>query len=262
MTWWEGLVLGLVQGLTEFLPVSSSGHLVLTSTAFGVDTPGVLVEVVLHVGTLLAVVLVYWRRLLALVDGAVRGRREAWIYLGLLALATIPAGLVGLLLKDFFERAFDSLFLVGVDFLVTGTILWSTRTRMTGAASERPSPVGAFGIGVAQAFAILPGISRSGTTVTAAVWMGIDPVRAAEFSFLMALPAIAGAAVLQLGDLDAGMAGLSSGPLVVGFLSSLVAGVLAIRFLLLLLRRRAFHRFAPYLWTLGTLTVAWALLGS
>ena len=260
MTYWHGLLLGLVQGLTEFLPVSSSGHLVVVETVLGVSTPGVVVEVVLHVATLLAVVVVYRLRLKTLVAGAVHGDRRAWWYLGLLAIGSVPAAVVGLAFADMFERAFDSLFLVGCNFIVTGAILWSTRWIRTPPPADRPSAGGAATVGVAQAFAIFPGISRSGTTVAAGLWLGVKPEAAAEFSFLLAIPAIAGAGLLQLPDLSSATFQVGWGPLLVSFLVALLSGVVAIRFLIALLKRRAFHRFAPYCWGLGAVTVWWALV--
>jgi len=258
MTWWEGIVLGLVQGLTEFLPVSSSGHLVLTEALLGLRTPGVFVEVAVHVATLVAVAVVYWQRLGQLVVGVLRRDGAAWRSVGLLALASVPAAIVGLLFQGWFERTFDSLAVVGVDFLVTGTVLWSTRLVRPASRGE-PAAGGALAIGLAQAVAILPGISRSGSTVATGMWVGVDPVRAAEFSFLMAMPAIAGAAVLELPDLASGTASVGAWPLALSFATALVAGVFAIRLLVRLLARRAFHRFAPYCWVLGGVTLGWAL---
>jgi undecaprenyl-diphosphatase len=261
MTWWEGVILGIVQGLTEFLPVSSSGHLVVAETALGLRTPGVFVEVAVHVATLVAVAVVYWRRIGDLLGGVLRGDRTAWRYVGLLVLGSVPAGLVGVLFKDWFESTFHSLLIVGVDFLITGAFLWSTRLVRQPERTE-PTAGGAVAIGLAQAAAILPGISRSGATVTAGMWAGVDPVRAAEFSFLMAMPAIAGAAVLQLPALSAGTLAVGPVPLAAAFVAALGSGVAAIWLLLRLLARRAFHRFAPYCWLLGMATVAWALFGS
>lgn len=260
MNYGQAVLLGLVQGLTEFLPVSSSGHLVVAQAAVGLAAPGVVVEVLLHVATLLAVVIVYRERLVELLTGCVRGRTAAWRMVGLLALASIPAAVVGLTLQDVFERAFDSLLVVGIDFLVTGCVLWSTRRVALQAVTDTPGAVAAGAIGVAQAVAILPGISRSGTTVSAALWFRIRPERAAEFSFLMALPAVAGAAMLELRHLPNGVDGAGWGPLAVGFAAALVSGVFAIRFLVALLRRGAFHRFAPYCWFAGAATVAWAVV--
>lgn len=273
MSIFDAIILGIVQGLTEFLPVSSSGHLVMTDWLLGLAIPGVLVEVVLHVGTLISVMIVYRSRLLRLAVGAMRGERASWTYLLLLALATLPAVVVGLFFKDAIEGLFDTPAVTGWMLLLTGFLLYSTRwarNRAPGhqepdAAAEvegaeqaaRPahaSPVGwavALAMGVAQAFAILPGISRSGSTITMGLWTRVDAVRAAEFSFLMSIPAIAGAAVLQLGELE----GLSVGwgPLAAGFVAALVAGVVAIQSLVWLLRRQAFHQFAYYLWPIGIL---------
>lgn len=261
MTWWQGAVLGLVQGLTEFLPVSSSGHLVVAQRVLGVARQGVVLEVALHVATLVAVLVVYRRRIWDVLAGLSRKDGGSWRYAALLALATIPAALAGVLLGDWFEQAFDSLAVVGADFLVTGAILWSTRRPAARAVLGEPSWRAAGGIGLAQAFAILPGISRSGSTVAAALWAGVRPTQAAEFSFLMSIPVIAGAAVLELPNLGSGTSGIGPGPLVVSFVSALVAGIAAIKLLVLLLERGAFHRFAPYCWVLGAATVAWAGLG-
>lgn len=260
MTYWQGVVLGIVQGLTEFLPVSSSGHLVVAQEAVGLSAPGVLVEVTLHVATLFAVVVVYRTQLWALARGAFAGSRDAWRYLALLLIASIPAGVVGVLWAEWFERAFESLLLVGVNFTLTGAILWTTRAMAARAARSAPTTAGSLVVGAAQALAILPGISRSGSTVAAAMWLGVEPVRAAEFSFLLALPAIAGAGLLEAVELGGGAPGVAVGPLAVSFLAALVSGVLAIRLLVVLLRRRAFHRFAPYCWTIGAVTIAWALM--
>ncbi len=258
MTWWQGAVLGIVQGLTEFLPISSSGHLVVAETVIGLTTPGVLVEVVLHVATLLAVVIVYWKRLLDLTVGVVTGRSGSWRYLALLAVGTVPAAVVGFFFAGWFERAFDSLITVGLSFMLTAAILWSTRWTAGAEARDEPTFGGAVGIGLAQALAILPGISRSGSTIAAGMWLYLDPVKAAEYSFLLAIPAILGAAILQVPDLTTGSQRVGVGPLTVGFITSLVAGILAIRVLVVLLEKRAFHRFAPYCLILGLLTLAWA----
>jgi len=258
MTWLQGAILGIVQGLTEFLPVSSSGHLVVVESAFGLSTPGVLVEVVLHVATLLAVFVVYWRRLSQLISGAFRGELSEWRYGLLLAIGTVPAALVGLLLTDWVERAFDSLIAVGIDFIVTAIILWSTRWVRPGSATE-PSIASAGGIGLAQAFAVFPGVSRSGSTIAAATWLGVEPVKAAEYSFLLAIPAITGAGLLQIPAISTDALDVGLGPLALGFAIALASGIFAIRVLVVLLKRGGFHRFAPYCLMLGIATLIWGL---
>ncbi len=253
MSFFDAILLGLVQGLTEFLPVSSSGHLVIGQTLLGVDSPGVAFEVVLHVATLLSVIIVYRARLWQLVVGAARGQRDALVFVGLLVLATIPAGLVGLFLEDAIERAFGLPAITGIMLLITGTLLWSTRFRRPADDAHRPTPRLAIGIGIAQAFAILPGVSRSGATITAGLWGRLPGDRAAEFSFLLSIPAILGAALLQAGEIGESWRTMGAVPLAVAFLAALASGIAAIRSLVWLLRRQAFYAFAYYVWAAGGL---------
>lgn len=259
MSYIDAVILGLVQGLTEFLPVSSSGHLVMAQTFLGVPTPGVFLEVTLHVATLLSVMVVYRRRLLALGVGAVRRERDALRYVGMLVLATVPVAVIGLLFEDAVEAAFDTPLVTGLMLLVTGTILWSTTWRRHEGARDEPGTDHALSMGLAQCLALLPGISRSGTTIATGLWLDLEGERAAEFSFLMSLPAIAGAAVLQAtelpGDADLG------GPLLAAFAAALAAGVAAIKSLVWLVRRRGFHRFAPYVWAVGLFFLGYLYLG-
>jgi len=249
----DAILLGLVQGLTEFLPVSSSGHLVIGKTLLGVDSPGVAFEVVLHVATLLSVIIVYRERLWQLVVGAARGQRDALVFIGLLVLATIPAGLVGLFFEDAVEEAFAVPAITGIMLLITGALLWTTRFRRPAGDAHLPTPRLALGIGIAQAFAILPGISRSGATITAGLWGRLPGDRAAEFSFLLSIPAILGAALLQVGEIGESWQATGGAPLVVAFFVALVAGIAAIRSLVWLLRRQAFYAFAYYVWAAGGL---------
>jgi undecaprenyl-diphosphatase len=245
------IILGLVQGLSEFLPISSSGHLVMAQWLLDVPAPGVVVEVVLHLATLLSVAIVYRAALARLATGSLRGDREQLRYLGLLAIASVPAAIVGLGFESAIEAAFDRPELTGALLLVTGAILWSTRGR--GGGAEDVTAGRALVMGVAQAVAILPGISRSGTTIAAALWGRVDAERAAEFSFLMSLPAVGGAALLKLPDIGRSFAGPGATPLAAGFVVSLIAGVAAIKSLVWLVRRRAFHAFALYVWPVGLL---------
>ncbi len=265
MSYFDALILGLVQGLTEFLPVSSSGHLVMAQTFLGVPAPGVFLEVALHVATLLSVVVVYRLRLLALLVGAVRRDRDALRYIGMLVLATLPVVVIGLLFKDAIEAAFDTPYVTGFMLLATGVILWSTTWGAQDRPIEEPGPGQAVSMGLAQCLALLPGISRSGSTIAIGLWLKLDGERAAEFSFLMSLPAIAGAAILQAAELGAGGTGAAGvavdGPLVAAFLAALVAGVAAIKSLVWLVRRRGFHYFAPYVWAVGLFFLGYLYLG-
>jgi undecaprenyl-diphosphatase len=249
----EAIILGIVQGATEFLPVSSSGHLVMGQYLLGLELSGVTFEVVVHVATLLSILIVYRGRVVELVRGVLRGEREALRFALFLGVATVPAGVVGVLLGDTMTGLFDDPRVTGVALLVTGTFLWTTRAAVARGADRPLTLWMAVAIGVVQALAITPGISRSGATVTAALWLGLRPDRAAEFAFLMAVPAIAGAGVLELRHLGEGGGGVGATPLVLGGAAAAVTGVLAIRLFLALLRREAFHRFAVYCWGVGLL---------
>lgn len=260
MSLFEAVLLGIVQGLTEFLPVSSSGHLVISQALLGLELPGVFFEVVVHLATLCAVCWVYRASLWRLARG-VFGRDAALTgYVGLLALATIPAGLVGVGLGDLLAPIFERPVVAAALLLVTGGLVWSIRSFSERAHRQRPRAPDAVGIGFAQALAILPGISRSGSTVAVGTALGIDPARAAEFSFLLSIPAIAGAAVLQLPDLAETGAALGTIPLAGAFVAAAVSGVVAIRIFLRMLERRTFHRFAYYCWIAGAAYLAAAAI--
>ena len=249
MTIWEAILLGIVQGATEFLPVSSSGHLVVAQELMNVQIPGILFEVAVHLATLLSILLVYRERVTRLALGCLRGEGDSWRYVGLLVLATIPAAVLGLFFEDAISSFFDDPAVVGWAFLVTGGLLYSARAALKREPSAEPSVGTALLMGVAQGFALIPGISRSGSTVVAGLWGGVAGREAAAFSFLMAVPAILGAAILKLPDAQA--AGLSLGALLAGSVAAAVTGVVAIRSFVALLRRQTFHSFAYYLWPAG-----------
>ena len=258
MSLWEALILGVVQGATEFLPVSSSGHLVIAQALLGVRIPGVVFEVVVHVATLVSILWVYRERVTDLIRGVVSLEVSALGYAALLVVATIPAALLGLFFQDSIEGLFDSAVVPGVALLVTGAVLWTARWAVERAERPRPEGGSALAIGFAQACALVPGISRSGSTVVAALWLRVDPEEAAAFSFLMAVPAIAGAAVLQLPEMGT-VEGPGLGVLLVGGLAAAITGVLAIRTFVAMLARRSFHYFAPYCWVVGGAYLAWVL---
>jgi undecaprenyl-diphosphatase len=250
MSVFEAAVLGLIQGLTEFLPVSSSGHLVLGQALLGVESPGVVFEVAVHLATLCAILWVYRARIAGLARGAVSGERDALAYIGLILVASIPAGVVGVGGREWFEAKFDDPGLAAAMLLVTGFIVWTLRYTAPRAAVERPDVPKSFLIGCAQAFAILPGISRSGATVGLGALLGVEVVRLAEFSFLMSVPAILGAGLLELGAMGA----VTNGDLVaisVGSAVAAVSGVAAIHLFVRMLRNATFHRFAYYCWFVG-----------
>ncbi|MDE2875599.1 MAG: undecaprenyl-diphosphate phosphatase [Gemmatimonadota bacterium] len=264
MTWYEGIVLGLLQGATEFLPVSSSGHLVMGQTLLGLEVPGMSFEVALHVATLVSVVVVYRVRIGVLLAGVGRRDREQMRYAGLLVLASVPAAIAGIGFGDFFASLFDSAAVTGVALLVTGCVVWSARGALARGPAGKPGIGTALLMGLAQAAAIVPGISRSGATVVAALWRGVDAREAAAFAFLMSVPAVAGAALLKVPELVAGQGGggvaaeaagasaaVSVAVLGAAAAVACVTGVAAIRAFRAMLASRSLHRFAPYLWGVG-----------
>jgi len=260
MNLWQGILLGLIQGLTEFLPVSSSGHLAVTRSLTVMpmsEETFVFVAVTLHVATLCSVLVVYGRKLWQIVVGTVRGNAVDRRYAVLLIIGTVPGALLGALFHERFEQAFGSLRFIGVAFIITGLILWSTRW-----AKVRPDPLtvgGALQIGLAQAVAIFPGVSRSGSTVTAALWRGLPPVEAAEFSFLLAVIIIAGSGLFEARHAVTDIASVGALPLAASFVVAFASGIWAIRFLVAMLRRGRFYAFAPYCVAVGLFTLAYAL---
>lgn len=260
MTLLEAILLGVIQGVTEFLPVSSSGHLVIAQALMGIDLPGVLFEINVHLATLCAVCWVYRESLLRLLKGAVSGDRPSLTYIALLAVATVPAGLVGVGLGDLLEPVFERPTVAAAFLLVTGSLVWSIRIFAPRARSESPNAVQAIGIGMAQALAILPGISRSGSTLAIGTALGVEATRMAEFSFLLSIPAIGGAALLQIPNMAEAGRAIGSLPLIAGFIAAAVSGVIAIRIFLAMLERKTFHRFAYYCWTAGAAYLAAAAI--
>lgn len=256
LSWWQGLILGLVQGLTEFLPVSSSGHLVLAERIVGYRPQGVFFEVMVHVATLTSVIVAYRTRIVELLRGLLAGRRDAWTYAGLLLIASVPAALAGIAFKDYFERTFHSMSALGWQFLITAAVLWSTRFAIPRATGTRITPLKALLIGVAQAVAIVPAISRSGTTIAAALWIRLGAKPAAEFSFLMSIIVIAGTGLLEARRIPPGTELFTAG-LVWAFIAAMISGIVAIRFLVRLLTHQKFHHFAPYCAALGTICLVW-----
>ena len=267
----QALVMGVVQGLTEFLPVSSSGHLIVVPFLLGWDDAfinSLAFSVMLHIGTLAALLVYFradWFRLIpaglaTLRDRSFAGdpdRRLAW----LLVAATIPAAIAGLVLEDLIATAFREIGLVAVMLVAGGAILWLADRR--GARSRGVHDVTlpiALGIGAAQALALVPGISRSGISISAGRLAGLDRPAAARFSFLMATPITAGAALFEVRRLVAGETGIdvSVGPLVVGMIAAFISGALAISVLLRFLQSRSLEVFVWYrIMLAATVFVVW-----
>lgn len=246
----ENIILGIVQGLTEFLPVSSSGHLVLFGEWLQQTDDSILLEVLLHTGTLLATLIVFRKQVLDILLGLVKREPQAMRMSGLIIVASIPAGVIGLTLKDQLQSVFGSPFIVAGLMILTGVVLWLTRRTNVPEEGDSLNWKKALLIGCAQAFAILPGISRSGSTICTALFAGVPRKQAGEFSFLISLPAIAGATLLAVKDLfetGAGQQHLGL-PMVAGVLASFLTGLLALTWLLKVVRKGQMWVFAPYVW--------------
>jgi undecaprenyl-diphosphatase len=255
------VTLGLVQGLGEFLPISSSAHLILTPWFLGWPDPGLTFDVALHVGTLVAVAVYFWRDWIALLSAAPRPRTPDGRLFWLLILGAIPGGIVGILLDNLAESALRSPLLIAGTLTLMGLVLlaadrWGRRDR----ALHDIGPADAMLIGVAQALAIVPGVSRSGITIAMARARGIERADAARFSFLLGSPIILGAALFKLRHL-ADTPGVISGPFFAGIATAAVVGALSIGVLLRYLRHAGLGIFVIYRLLLAGLVVTTLLLG-
>lgn len=245
-------ILALIQGLTELLPVSSSGHLVLAKHLLHLNSPGISLEVALHLGTLLAVLVYYRRRIAFLIVDFLKWGPEGPRYALAILIGSIPAGVVGVLFKDSIERLGDEPRWAAAGMIVTGLLLLSL---LLARGLERPlGTFRAFWIGLAQMVGIPPGISRSGTTIVMARHLGIAPAAAAEFSFLLSIPAIAGASVLELlhhGAWTPGEVSLSS--LLMGIAVAALVGYFSLVLLVGVLARGRFWMFGLYCLPVGAI---------
>lgn len=272
MTTLEAIVLGIIQGLTEFLPVSSSGHLVLFQQIFGLKEAELFFDVCVHLGTLVAVILVFHREILNIIAALLRlvslaGQKDkfrqrvdsdpdAKMAL-LIIIGSIPTAILGLMFHNIANRLFSAPFFTGLMLMVTGSLLWLTRrarldgekTGLTGFSRTK-----AFFIGIVQGLAIIPGISRSGSTISMGLLLGINRETAARYSFLLSIPAIVGAGLLGLKD------GLSQVDPVIrlsllGAVSAAIVGYGALKVLLRMVKTGHLYVFAPYCWLVGILAI-------
>lgn len=259
MTVLQALILGIVQGLGEFLPISSSAHLILIPRLFGWKDPGLTYDVALHMGTLLAVVLYFWRDWRRLIKAALNRRatedkRLFWY----LVVATIPGGLFGLAFEKKAETVFRSPLLIGSMMIVMGILLYLADKKRQLRKVDTMTMADAIWIGLSQALAIIPGVSRSGSTMTTARFLNLTREDAARFSFLMSTPIILGAGLLKLRHLT--MASINL-PFSVGVLSSFVVGIMSISFLLRYLKSSNFGLFVGYRFIVGLIVIGFVLAG-
>jgi len=270
VTVFQAIVLGLVQGLTEFLPISSSGHLVLVPEFLGIPAPPLSFDVMLHLATVVAVGGYFARDLYSMAGAFFWPKRlkpgsvKQWRRLGLwLVIGTVPAGLAGVFLGDFFESLFESTLAVGA-FLVVTAILMAVADYVSGRAVTSRSVddmglIDALIVGCFQALAIAPGLSRSGSTISGGMFLGLDRTAAARFSFLLSVPIIAGAGLLHAKDISAGFSE-GTAVYVAGAVAALLSGLFAVHFMLRFLRSHRLRVFSIYTAALGVLVILLSLL--
>ena len=264
MNYIDALILGIIQGLTEFLPVSSSGHLEIGKQLLGVEaTDNLIFTVVVHVATVLSTIVVFWKDLMKLIQGAIKFKwNEETQYLAKIAISLVPIMIIGLFFKDYVEEVFNSgaiLIIVGCSLLFTGLLLGFTYYRKSG--EKDISMLDAFIIGVAQVVAIVPGISRSGSTIATGLLLGDKKKEVARFSFLMVLIPIFGENILSLFKADyTTEASISKGMLVVGLIAAFIAGLMACKWMIKIVQKGKLIWFAIYCAIVGVIAIAGYLL--
>ena len=277
MTYFEAVILGLVQGLAEFLPISSSGHLALLQQFFGIDETKVLLfAVMLHVGTLISVFIVYWKDIWELIvelcltikdlctgKGLRLDERPVRKLGVLIIIATIPTGIIGVLGGDFFDSLYTSIVPIGVGLIITGFLLvMAERMGSSSRGLEKMNFRNAFFIGLVQGIAICPGISRSGSTLFGSLICNLDRKFAVKFVFLISIPSILGSAVLELPDaIEAGVTAAEAGPVIVGMLVAAVSGLVAIKSMIKIVSDKKLSYFSYYVWVVGAFVVLLGIFG-
>lgn len=264
MSWIEAIVLGIVQGLTEFLPVSSSGHLAMGKALFGIETTDLSFEIAVHAATVLSTIVVFRKDIAALLKGLFKFKMNPETrYLLLIALSMVPVFVVGMFFKDSVEALFgDGLLVVGLALMVTALLLFLSETLALrrGGEGEKMNWKSALWMGLAQAVAVIPGLSRSGSTIATGLLCGVRKEEVTRFSFLMVLIPILGGAFLDVvgGDFAASSTGVL--PLLLGFLAAFISGLFACRFMIAIVRKARLRWFALYCVTVGLACVVSTLV--
>ena len=275
MTYFEAVILGLVQGLAEFLPISSSGHLALLQQWFDIDENKVLLfAVLLHVGTLISVFIVYWKDIWELIvelcltikdlctGKGLRLEERPVRKLGVMIIvATIPTAIIGLLFNDLFDKLYTSVLPIGIGLIITGFLLiLAERTGNSTRGIDKMNFRNALFIGTVQGIAICPGISRSGSTLFGSLICNLDRKFAVEFVFLISIPSILGSAVMEAPDaIEAGFDMAQLGPVIVGMVVAAVSGLIAIKTMIKIVSDKKLSYFSYYVWALGAAVVLYSI---
>ena len=275
MTYFEAVILGLVQGLAEFLPISSSGHLALLQQWFGIDENKVLLfAVLLHVGTLISVFIVYWKDIWELIVELCLTIKDLCTGKGLrledrpvrklgvmIIVATIPTAIIGLLFNDLFDKLYTSVLPIGIGLIITGFLLiLAERTGNSTRGIDKMNFRNALFIGTVQGIAICPGISRSGSTLFGSLICNLDRKFAVKFVFLISIPSILGSAVMEAPDaIEAGFDMAQLGPVIVGMVVAAVSGLIAIKTMIKIVSDKKLSYFSYYVWALGAAVVLYII---
>ena len=278
MTYFNAAILGLVQGLSEFLPISSSGHLALLQQFFCIESDKVLLfTVLLHIGTLLSVFIMYWKDIVMLfkelfllfkdvfTGKGLRINERPYRKLGVMIIvATIPTAIIGLLFNDFFEGLYSTILPIGIGFLFTGLIMFvSERIGKNANDIEKMNYRNAIFIGIMQGIAICPGVSRSGSTMTGGLFAGLKREFAVRFAFLISIPSILGSAILEAPDaIETLQDGTPVGPIILGMAVACISGVLAIKAMIKVVVGQKLKYFSLYVWALGAAVILYSLIGA
>ncbi len=244
------VILGIVQGLTEFLPISSSGHLVILQKLFNITQNQLLISVLLHFGTLIPVLIVFWDDIKEILFF----KKEKRYFIFLIIIASIPTALMGIFFEDFFEKLFSSALSTAAMLIVTGFILY-LGDKLADYDKEITNFkwLNAILVGIAQGIAIIPGISRSGSTITASLIQGLKKEDAARFSFILSIPVIGGAGLLKVGEaVSNGVTNFNITAIILGIISSIISGYIAIRYFIYILKKQKLIYFSYYCWIVGT----------
>lgn len=261
------IILGAVQGVSEFLPISSSGHLAIVQSLMGVD-PGLAFDTILHIGTLVAVFMFFWNDIISILKGFIRSlgdipngnfmneimkdkdKKYAW----LIIIGSIPTAIIGILLKSAVESVLSGTLYVGIFLLVTGALLYYSEKSPSGKTDIKDMSIKqSLIIGTCQGISVFPGISRSGSTIASGLFEGLEREFAARYSFLLSIPAILGALLVQVKDIA--VIDISTGVIIAGFVSSVIFGYLSVRLLMKMIKGWSLNIFAYYCWIVGILTI-------
>lgn len=270
----ESIILGIFQGIAEFLPISSSGHLVLLQKFFGIEEGNLFFTTMLHFGTLISIIIVYFKDLVKIITEVFKllvilittGKFKLdndYKKIGILVfIGSIPTALIGIFFGDLFKDLYNSIIAIAIAFIITGFLLMISEKKASGNRKAKDLTVSdAIFIGICQGLAIAPGISRSGSTIVGGLFRGLNKKLATKFSFFLALPAILGASILELkGTLGSNQLDFEWSTLFIGILASAITGFLAIKMLIRLIERGKLYYFSYYLWVLASIIILYEII--